>query len=119
MAGGVNQMTIKPFFNETVCYNMPISGAPPGSTQQDCFVHTLGQYVFLDGTEGMPPGVYANSSYVGTRTTPGGKNISRWQYRHGWVHRSARKPSARRVERCAASPPDSRCCGSCGCPYPE
>jgi hypothetical protein len=42
---GVNSMQIYPFFNETVCENVAMNGAPPGSTQKDCFKHSLGEFM--------------------------------------------------------------------------
>jgi cathepsin B len=83
MAGGVNQMELEPFFNETVCYNLPLGGAPPGSTQTDCLIHTLGELMPADGFAGYPrTGVYSNSTYVGTKTTPEGETITQWRSYH-------------------------------------
>jgi hypothetical protein len=64
---GVNELQVQPFFDEQVCYDMPMPGAPPGATQDDCFGHTLGGYMPLSGeVPGSTPGAYANSTFSRT-----------------------------------------------------
>ena len=73
---GINQMLMFPFFDRESCINEPMAGAPQGSTQRDCFEHSLGEF--------LPPpdsGNYVNATAAGTASFEGETfNVFRWTH---------------------------------------
>ena len=92
---GVNELQVQPFFDEQVCYDMPMPGAPPGATQDDCFGHTLGGYMPLSGeVPGSTPGAYANSTFSRTVVDAAtGDSLDEWV----WVMEPAPKNGTMKI----------------------
>jgi hypothetical protein len=63
---GANHVMQYPFFEEEVCFNEPLSGAPPNTTQAACFGHQVGEYMDTPGSVQL-----ANATAAGTREYDG------------------------------------------------